>query len=143
MHAHDQLAGVVALALQALVHEVILGRHVEPLEVDVLLKLLQDDLLLRELLVQVPYVKPVLLRNEEDLGLVLHAHEPGESRRSVVLAVLLFFKADHITLNGFFDDVGLHEIDTVVSTDLNRAHKYNRDPIIQEDRLIFAKELDF
>ena len=59
MHAHDQLAGIVAFALQALVNEVILGRHVEPLKVDVLLKLLQDNLLLRELLVQVPYVKPV------------------------------------------------------------------------------------
>ena len=60
MHTHDQLAGVVAPALQALVNEVILSRHVKPLEVDVLLKLLQDNLLLRELLVQVPYVKPVL-----------------------------------------------------------------------------------
>ena len=60
MHTHDQLAREVVLAVEALVDEMILGRHVQPLKVDVLLKFLQDNLLLCEFLMQVPYVKPVL-----------------------------------------------------------------------------------
>ena len=64
MDAHDHLTWEVALHVQVLVDEVVLGRCVQSPKVEVLVKLLQDNLLLGELLVQGPDVRPQLLRYE-------------------------------------------------------------------------------
>ena len=56
----------------------VLGRHVKPIEVLVLLEFLEDDLLLGELFLEVPELGPVFQAHVDDLGVVLHRDKPSQ-----------------------------------------------------------------
>ena len=132
---HDELSRVEDLQLETLVHNVILCRHVKHVEILVLLKLLEDDLLLRKLQLDVPDRVPVLPAEVDHLRVLLHGVVPGEGTGRVVTIALC--KANDLTLGRLLYDVGLERIGIGVTADLNGAHYDDSDPVIGEHRLIF------
>lgn len=90
----------------------VLGHHVQSLEVFVLPKLLQDYLLLCKLLLQVPELFEIILAQEDDLGLILHRNYPSHWTRR--LTFISFSKAYNVTLNSFLDNDRPHQIDLIV-----------------------------
>ena len=95
----------------------VLGHHVQSLEVFVLPKLLQDYLLLGELLLQVPELFEVVLAQKDDLRLILHRNYPSHWTRR--LTFISFSKPYNVTLNSFLDNYRPHQIDLIVRPDFN------------------------
>ena len=111
----------------------ILGIHVQSLEIAVFIKQLQDDLLLSEHGMLLPELLELPFGEEDDFSHILRWDKPCQwVYRGVIIAIS---ETKDVTFNSFLDSVGFHQVSVLMFSDLYGATSHDTNSTSEEDSL--------